>query len=39
MLNYYSTNNLDADTVNKYWNAYGEWKRVPKLKNGKWVAR
>jgi hypothetical protein len=39
MLNYFNTNNLDADTVNKYWNAYGEWKRVPKLKNGKWVAR
>lgn len=39
MLNYFNTNNLDAETVNKYWNAYGEWKRVPKLKNGKWVAR
>jgi hypothetical protein len=39
MLNYFNTNNLDADTVNRYWNAYGEWKRVPKLKNGKWVAR
>jgi len=38
MLNYGNSNHLSESEMNKYWNAFGEWKRIPVLKNGTWKA-
>lgn len=38
MLNYFNNNSLSESQINTYWNAYGNWKTVPKLKKGVWKA-
>jgi hypothetical protein len=39
MLAYFNNNNLSDSEINTYWNAYGNWKTIPKLKNGVWRAQ
>ena len=39
MLAYFNNNNLSDSEINTIWNAYGNWKTIPKLKNGVWRAQ
>ena len=38
MLAYANSKNLSQEDMTRYWNAFGEWKRQPKLVNGTWKA-
>ena len=38
-LNYANKNKLPEDKVKLYWNAFGNWKTIPKLVQGQWKAR
>lgn len=39
MLSYANNKGLSEDDMSKYWNAYGQWKRIPYLSNGRWKAK
>ena len=39
MISYGNSNNLSEDDMNRYWNAFGNWKRNPVLVNGTWKAK
>jgi hypothetical protein len=39
MLSYANDKGLSEDDMSKYWNAYGQWKRIPYLSGGTWKAK
>lgn len=39
MLAYANDKGLSEVDMNKYWNAYGQWKRIPYLSGGTWKAK
>jgi hypothetical protein len=39
MLSYANDKGLSEDDMSKYWNAYGQWKRIPYLSGETWKAK